>query len=152
MRQFFLFIVIAAIAYLAFTFSKDRLARPLTEDGDDRPLASTPLQRVRSAASPAPPVFKSKIPERASTESLTEKRLAPPGIYYMVDRVSVETTDGVIAIGPGDQVRFVNRNGDRLRVKTDSAEFDVKETQITNDLDLAHAAEESDFARRTRER
>jgi len=152
MRQFFLFVVIAAIAYLAFTFSKDRLARPLTEDGDDRPVASTPVQRVRRGATPAAPVFKSKLPERASTESTTAKRLAPPGTYYMVERVSVETTNGVIAMVPGDQVRLVNRNGDQLRVKTDSAEFEVKETQITNDLDLAQAAEKSDFARRTRER
>lgn len=159
MRQLFILIVIAAIGYLAYTFSKERFARPLTDEGEEGVPPSTvqpaipvaPLAPV-APATPAAPVFKSRIPDRASTASSGEKRLAPLGTYYMVDRVSVETKDGIIAVVPGDEVKVLKRTGDRLKVTIGKVDFEVKEAQVTNDLDVAQAAEKKEFARRSRAR
>lgn len=156
MRQLFILIVIAAIVYLAFNFSKERFARPLTNEGEEAaPLTTVqpmiPVTPV-APATPAAPVFKSRIPEGATATHSGEKRLAPLGTFYMMERVSVETKNGIIAVVPGDEVKVLKRTGDRLKVTIGTADFEVKETQVTNDLDVAKAAEKKEFARRTRQR
>jgi hypothetical protein len=159
MRQLFILIVIAAIGYLAYTFSKERFAKPLTDEGEEGAPPSTvepviPVAPVAPVApvTPAAPVFKSRIADRASGASSGEKRLAPLGTLYMVERVSVETKNGIIAVVPGDEVKVLKRTGDRLKVTIGKVDFEVKETQVTNDLDVAQAAEKKEFARRIRAR
>jgi hypothetical protein len=160
MRQLFILIVIAAIGYLAYTFSKERFAKPLTDEGEEGAPPSTvqpvipPIAPVApvAPATPAAPVFKSRIADRASGTSSGEKRLAPLGTLYMVERVSVETKNGIIAVVPGDEVKVLKRTGDRLKVTIGKVDFEVKEIQVTNDLDVAQAAEKKEFARRIRPR
>jgi hypothetical protein len=64
----------------------------------------------------------------------------------MVERVSIPHETGVAAAVPGEKVELVKRNPDgtmkvKIRVKTEMYNFDVKESQVTNDLDLAREAE-----------
>jgi hypothetical protein len=77
--------------------------------------------------------------DSATAESpVVPKRLAPPGILYMVERVSKTTKEGVSAVEPGEEVRLMERkkNG-TLVVTTGKADFTVQASQVTNDLDQA---------------
>jgi hypothetical protein len=67
--------------------------------------------------------------------------VAPPGFLYMLERVSQTTDTGVVAVIPGEQVRIMQRkpNG-RLRITTGRHDFEVKESQVTQDFDLAQTA------------
>ncbi len=68
-------------------------------------------------------------------------RVAPPGFFYMLERVSKKTDNGVIAVIPGEQVRLMQRKSNgRLRITTGRHDFDIKESQVTQDFDLAQAA------------
>ena len=61
-------------------------------------------------------------------------QIAPPGVYYVLERVKVETKTGVKALRPGEAVRLVYRNNDgTILVTTGREEFLVKETAMTRD-------------------
>jgi hypothetical protein len=93
------------------------------------------------------PSFESKID--VPTPPAGEKQYAPPGVFYVVDRVTVETSTGVKALSPGEKVKLLQRlNSGRMKVTTGEVDFEVKETQVTNDLDLARDAEKKDFVAR----
>ncbi len=106
---------------------------------------------VRSKVEPiAQPVISAVTGERATREPDAPPAptplprtglVAPPGFLYMLDRVSRTTGDGVVAVIPGEQVRLMQRipNG-RVRITTGRHDFDVKESQVTQDFDLAQAA------------
>ena len=88
-------------------------------------------------ASPPPEQKRGSLPP----DSGPPRRLAPPGIFYMVERVSVTIPTGVIAVEPGEEVRLMQRKkGGRLRITTGRYDLDVKEAQVTNDFDFAQAA------------
>lgn len=68
-------------------------------------------------------------------------RVAPPGFFYMLDRVSMKTDTGVVAVIPGEEVRLMQRmSRGRLRITTGKYDFEVKESQVTRDYDLAQFA------------
>jgi hypothetical protein len=96
-------------------------------------------------------VFKSRIPA-VETAGPGEKQLAPPGVFYMLERVTAETKNGITAVVPGDEVKLLSRNGNKLRVIMGATEFEVTESQVTNDIALAREAEKNDFLRRTGQR
>ena len=56
---------------------------------------------------------------------------------------------GIQAINPGEQVKLLARmkNG-RMKMAQGAIDFEVKETQVTNDLERAQQAEKSDFVAR----
>lgn len=80
-------------------------------------------------------------PAPATASAGAVKRLSPPGIFYMVERVSRTSSTGVSAVEPGEEVRLMERkkNG-RLLVTTGKVDFVVKASQVTNDLDRAQQA------------
>jgi len=68
-------------------------------------------------------------------------RVAAPGFLYMLERVSRTTDSGVVAVIPGEEVRIMQRKSKgRLRITTGRYDFDVQESQVTHDFDLAQAA------------
>lgn len=68
-------------------------------------------------------------------------RVAPPGSVYMLERVSKQTDNGVVAVVPGEEVRIMQkRDGGNLRVTTGKHDFDVKASQVTKDYDTAQEA------------
>jgi hypothetical protein len=68
-------------------------------------------------------------------------QVAPPGFLYMLERASKNTNEGVVAVIPGEQVRLMQRmSGGRVRITTGKHDFEVKESQVTKDYDLAQAA------------
>jgi hypothetical protein len=147
MKLLLMLAVLAALGYLGSTYYQ---AHYDEGEGDDTQEYAPPPQSAVPPAAPAP-VFKSRI--RVSDEVAPgEKRVAPAGVLYMLERVSAETKNGIMAVVPGDEVKVLKRNGNTIRVAIGAAEFEVKESQVTNDLDTAREAEKKEFLRRTGKR
>jgi hypothetical protein len=108
-------------------------------ESESEPSAPPPI--------PKAPEFQSKIPLPESGPG--EKHLAKPGVYYMLERASVETPTGIKAINPGEEVRLLERRNGKMRVTIGTVDFEVLEKQVTNDLDLARDAEKRQFLSRT---
>ncbi len=142
-------IVVAAAIYLGYTYYQQRVAAPV-EVADDAPAETIPSEsQPIIPATPAPAIFKSKI--QIADTATGEKHLAPPGIFYMRERVSAETQTGIHAVVPGEKVLLLKRNGDgTLRLSHELVEFTVKDSQVTNDLDEAQEAEKQEFLKRTK--
>ena len=67
----------------------------------------------------------------------------------VIDLVSVMSAIGVKALAPGEKVRLLQRLSEgKMKVTADGADFEVKESQVTNDLDLAREAEKREFVAR----
>lgn len=98
-------------------------------------------------AAPAAPVFTSRINLPGGDDA--EKKTLAPGQFLVIERASVETKDGITAIVPGDLVKLVERrNNGTLQVTNGKLDFVVKESQVTQDVDIAKEAERKEFQKR----
>ncbi len=94
-----------------------------------KPLApgSTPLPGT-AVAPGHPPVG----------NAVVKTRLAPEGVFYLLERASVMTDAGVLGYAPGTVVHMVKLEGTTARVAAeDKQEFQVASSSLTNDLDVA---------------
>jgi hypothetical protein len=119
---------VVLLFYLAFVFWKNSTATPAappTPVAAAAPVATpvpTPTPAVIDVAPPAP-----------------RKNLAPPGTYYVIQRVSVTTDSGITGIAPGTRVTMVSP-GPPMRVTDGQNQFEVQPDQVTNDMDIAAQA------------
>jgi hypothetical protein len=138
MRVFASLLVIAAAAYIGYVVFTHRQV-PSAEAPD----AGAPTGEIAEGSepqAPAEPVFKSKIPIPDGPPG--EKHYAPPDTFYVLERVSYAHATGVAAIVPGESVRLVKRNPNgTMKVRSGLYEFEVKDSQVTNDLEMARDAE-----------
>jgi hypothetical protein len=88
-----------------------------------------PLAVVKATPPPAP------VP----TPEPPPKRLAPEGIFYVIQRISVTTDDGVRAIPVGTGAKLVRQSGLQLVLNDGKSEFTAARSQVTNDLDEAES-------------
>jgi hypothetical protein len=152
-----LVLILAGAGYLGYHYYVDhkedvdqRIAALLhRESASGETSAPSDDSGSTAAAAPAPaprgPTFESKI---AGGSAATGEK-APPGVYYVVKRVSVLTNNGVKALAPGEKVKLLQKLADgRMNVTTGDADFEVKDSQVTNDLDLAREAEKQEFLAR----
>jgi hypothetical protein len=142
MRVFASLLVIAAAVYIGYVVFTSRPTP--SPEAPDAAAATGEVAAEPVPQAPAEPVFKSKIPIPDGPPG--EKHYAPPNTFYMVERVTIPHDTGVAAAVPGEKVELVKRNTDgtmkvKIWVKTETYNFDVKESQVTNDLDLAREAE-----------
>ena len=75
----------------------------------------------------------SPIPSLADSES-----------SFLVQYVSVQIPGGVRGLAPGTRVTVISDVGDRLQVKADGLEFEVRKDQITHDPKMAMRASQVD--------
>ncbi len=145
MRPIIYLIIIGAAAYLGFNYYNTGKLMP-TSDAPPavEETSSAPASLAESKPAPvvkAVPAFvsKIKIPEGAPGE----KHLAKPGIFYVLERTSIEHETGVAAVIPGDEVALLERkpNGVLRVIAGEKYRFELKESQVTNDLDVAQEAE-----------
>ena len=142
MRSFIYLLVIAAAAYLGYTFYKDKM-EVKTADDTETTFAESASGASRQQAAAAEKQFQSKIPLPASKVP-GEKHLAKPGVFYVLQRASIEHASGIAAVVPGEEVRLLMRkDGGMLKVVSVAGkyEFEMKESQLTNDLDVAREVE-----------
>ena len=141
MRSLIYLLVIGAAAYLGYNYYMQNYAGKSTDDEAPAEAAEQPRTAERAPASSAPavPEFKSKIP---LPDSSPGKHLAKPGVFYVLQRAKVEHATGIAAVVPGEEVRLMMRkeNG-TMKVSNGKYEFEMKEAQLTNDLDMAREVE-----------
>ncbi len=82
-----------------------------------------------AAATPPP----SPTPSLADSES-----------SFLVHYVSVQIPGGIRGLAPGTRITIMNDLGDRVRVKADDLEFEVKKDQVTHDRQMAMRASQVD--------
>jgi hypothetical protein len=141
MRLLLVLIILGVGGYFGWNYYQDhREELPKISLGSD-PEPSSPPEL------PKGPEFKSKIPIPEGAPN--EKHLAKPGVYYMLTRASAETPTGIKAINPGEEVRLIERKNGKMRVTIGAVDFEVKESDVTNDLDVAREAEKKQFLLRT---
>jgi hypothetical protein len=159
MRQLIIIVILAALGYYGWGYYQEHkdslpISIPfLNKSADDSAPPPEPAAPSRPGVpTPVPvPQFVSKviIPDAPAGT----KPMAPPGSYYMLERVSVETPSGVSAVVPGDTVKLLQRKpGGKLRVTINQADFEVKEEQVTQDPEIAQVAEKREYDKRFQRR
>ena len=141
MRSFIYLLVIAAAAYVGYTYYKDKIEGKSAEETEPVVAETQPARESPQAA--AARQFQSKIPLPASSAP-GEKHLAKPGTFYVLERASIEHASGIAAVVPGEEVRLMMRKDNGVMKVVSVAgkyEFEMKESQLTNDLDVAREAE-----------
>ena len=76
-------------------------------------------------------------PAATQAAQVRPPRLAPKGIFYLMERVAVKSKSGVAGFAPGTRVKLVKDRGETLLVQSEDTKFEVHGDQLTNDLDLA---------------
>ena len=140
MRSFIYLIVIAAAAYVGYTYYRDKIEGKSTEETEPVVTETQPAKTSPQAA--AARQFQSKIPLPDGPPG--EKHLAKPGTFYVLERASIEHASGIAAVVPGEEVRLMMRKDNGMMKVVSVAgkyEFEMKESQLTNDLDVAREAE-----------
>lgn len=144
MRPIIYLIIIAAGGYLVYNFYMERNGGtspdPETPAPDTAEVRKDPVTGATPAPAKTVQLFKSKIVIPDGPPG--EKHLAKPGIYYVLERTSIEHATGVAAVVPGEEVKLLARKGNGvMKVMSGKYEFELKESQVTNDLDVAQEAE-----------
>ena len=62
---------------------------------------------------------------------------APEGVFYLTEDATVRLKAGLKGVVAGTPVKLVKDGGDTLQVTDGQDQFEVKKTQVTNDLDIA---------------
>ena len=150
MRFLLTVIVIAVVGYVGYDYyqkNKEELDARIAAFFDKASPNEAPQDSYEGpvAATP-PPVFQSKI--QMPDVPPGEKKVAAPGDFYLLERITVETPTGVVAVNPGEQVKLLGRKSGKMRVMIGTMDFEVKESQVTNDLEVALEAEKREFVKR----
>jgi len=102
--------------------------KEIVEEPPEQTPSATPTSKP---ATPEPkPVAVTTPTPRAATPA---PELAPPGVFYLVTAVSVETSDGILGLKPGQLLREVRPGVYRA----DNNELTLRPEQVTNDLAIA---------------
>ncbi|MBV9127280.1 MAG: hypothetical protein JO117_04260, partial [Verrucomicrobia bacterium] len=95
---------------------------------------------VQATPSPTPNIVRATPPPAPEPTP----RLAPEGVFFLTQYVSLTTRSGVIGFEPGQRVKFVRGKETTLIVTDGKYEIEVTPDQLTNDLDLADLARRND--------
>ncbi len=140
MKWLLIVIVMAGIGFTAYTY-RDVITSKYAEMRRDKARETAP---ATGAQSPPPPIGAPALATPGA--ALRGKHLAPEGTYYMTERVSASTPNGIVAINPADKVTLVKKlPGNRMRVTNGEAAVEINSSQATNDLDLAREIEKREF-------
>ncbi len=147
MRPIIYLIIIGAAGYLIYNYYMEQNGGKTRES--ETPSETTgEVRKDPARPTPAAPTMPVKIAQPFKSKILIpdgapgEKHLAKPGIFYVLDRTSIEHETGIAAVVPGEEVRVLSRKGNgTVKVTTGKYDFELKESQLTNDLDAAQEAE-----------
>jgi hypothetical protein len=121
MKTLFPGLVLVTFGYLGFVVWHNHQPAPVQD------TAPAPIATVVETPTPIPVAVAAATPIR---------HLAPPGIYFLLQRVSFMTDSGVVGDSPGTKVSMV-KSGSPMKVSDGQNQFDVDPTEVTNDLDIA---------------
>ena len=131
---------IVIVGYLAWHwFAPSAVAPPPAQRSAPKPAATHPAPPKRLAQQPAA----KPAPARPATP---ERRLAPEGTYFLLERASLKIDSGVIGFAPGTKVTLLDQGNSASTVTDGQYQFAVPLSQLTNDLDIAADVAKSDYA------
>ncbi len=125
MKQSLLLLVSTVLALSAC----QKPAEPVDETPESAPATPEP---ERAEATPAP-----RATPSPATPAPAARRLAPAGVYFVLQRLSIPSDDGIVGIIPGTRVQMLRDAGETLQVSDGTHEFAVSRAQLTDDLDIA---------------
>lgn len=82
-------------------------------------------------------------------ETPSQPVLAPEGIFFVTENISIMHDAGVIGIAPGTRVRLVKQKGPLMLVSDGKNEFEVAPDQVTNDTVVAQKLLQFDQAKQS---
>jgi hypothetical protein len=120
-------------------------------------VAPAPAQhsaaKSTTAARPTPPkrVAQQGVAKPTPAHPVTaERRLAPEGTYFLVERASLPIESGVIGFAPGTKVTLLDQSDSGSTVTDGQYQFTVQSSYLTNDLDIAASVARSDYTAQAR--
>jgi hypothetical protein len=122
MKSLFPVLILLVGGYLGFVIWHNQQRPVAVQDAAPQPVATV-------LATPTP------IPV-AAVMAPPPRNLAPPGIYFLLQRISVMTDSGVVGDSPGTKVTMI-KGGNPMHVTDGQNQFDVDPAQVTNDIDVA---------------
>ena len=146
MKNVLLLLIIGLVAYGGYTmWNKHREATPLPQVADTKTEEVSPALKKEPTpvTAPEPPQVepeKPKLKPDLPMPAAPSKRLAPDGVFYVVQAFSITTDAGVRGIRAGTPLRLIKDGGTTLRVSDGQQEFDARRESLTNDLDIAAQA------------
>ena len=129
-RFFVLTRVLMAVVVLALVASCSKPPEP-------PPPVATPAPTPTPTPKPVPTPTPKPTPTPLPTPTPYVHRYAPEGTFYVTEDISVRLKAGIAGIIAGTPVKMLKDSGDTMHVSDGINEFDIKKTQVTNDLDVA---------------
>src|SRR5438034_419736 len=77
--------------------------------------------------------------------AMPQRRLAPEGTFFLLERASLPIDSGVIGFAPGTKVTLVGQGASASTVTDGQYQFEVQSSQLTNDLDIAASIAKADY-------
>lgn len=142
MRNLLFILVIGFAAYGGYSvWNNHREAATPPRVAETKMEEPAPVLKQEPTPTPAPLPEPPKVVEPEPPIPVAPvKRLAPEGVFYVVQAFSVSTEDGVRGIRAGIPVKLIKDVGATLRVTDGQQEFDARREFLTNDLDIAGQA------------
>ncbi len=143
MRNLLFILVIGFAAYGGYSvWNNHREAAAPPRVAETKMEEPAPVLKQEPTPTPVPLPEPPKVVEPEPPIPVTPvKRLAPEGVFYVVQAFSVSTEDGVRGIRAGTPVKLIKDVGATLRVTDGQQEFDARREFLTNDLDIAGQAQ-----------
>lgn len=116
----------ALVLGLAIGFSGCK-KKEVAEEAPEEAPAATPTPK------PATPEPKIAVATPTPIPATPAPQFAPPGVFYLLTSVSVETSDGILGLKPGQLLKQVRPGV----YKADNNEVTLRPEQVTNDLTIA---------------
>lgn len=134
MKPVFLILVLLAVAGYLYVQEKP-VPRKLAATPPGSEAQSTTEKQQREPEPKPAEVAKPMEPAAPAAPQAPVRRLAPEGVFFTLQRISVVTDSGVISVAPATKVTVV-RQGPPLHVTDGKNEFDITPDQVTNDLEV----------------
>ena len=144
MTRFAILIIVAVLCYTGYV----HWFRPSPgEPARETSTATPPVVMAGPSPSPSAALIQPAVPPSPTSAPQT---VAPAGVYFLTQRVSITTESGVLGIVPGTKVTLVKDSGGTLTVTEGQHQFDVLSNQLTNDIGLASKLAAADLARQAK--
>ena len=128
------------LALLIFAFAFAACEKPsATTESAPEPESRPPPPAVAAnpPAAVQPPVA---APAATPAPAPPAPELAPPGVFFLIAPASLETSEGILGLKPGQQLKLVRPGA----YSADGHELALREDQVTNDLAFARAVAAED--------
>jgi len=146
MKNFILLVIVVAAAYFGYVTWQKHIgvaSQPGAESGtqpaeQNNPVAVTPNTTATADSG------------SGATPQAQQHILAPKGIYFLLERVSVTTDSGIFSAPVGTKVIEISTTASGMRVTDGQHQFNITPAQVTNDMTLADQLANSDHATQAR--